>query len=97
MDYRKFFISLALLTLLTCGVIVFITYTYTHDTPEEMGVSLAIMILKLLIFGGVVIAHLYLTYIVFLFLFRLLQKFLQFIFTLMRGMFHLMRGIFRLK
>ena len=89
MDYRKFFINLAVLTLLTCGIIVFITYTYTRDTPEEMSVSLAIMILKLLIFGGVVIAHLYLTYIVLLFLFRLLQKLLQFIFTLIRRMFRL--------
>jgi cytochrome b subunit of formate dehydrogenase len=84
MDYRKFFIYVALLVLLTCGIVVFITYTYTSDTPDILSGSVVIMALKLLIFGGLVIAHLYLNYIVLLFLFRLLQKLLQFISYLMR-------------
>ena len=89
MDYRKFFISLALLTLITIGLIVFVTYTYTGYTPEGMIVSLFITILKLVFFGLVVIAHLYLTYLVFLFLFRLLRKLLYFISATLRRMYQI--------
>ena len=88
MDYRKFFISLTLLTLITFGLIVFITYDYIGYTPEGMFASLSFIILKLLFFGIVVIAHLYLTYLVFIFLYQLLRKLLQIISTTMQRMLH---------
>ena len=88
MDYRKFFISLALLAFTTFGLIVSIMHTYTGYTPEGTVVSLFIIIVKLLLLGLVIIAHLYLTYLVLLFLYQLLRKLLHFISATMRRMFH---------
>ena len=88
MDYRKFFISLALLALTTFGLIIFITYTFNDYTPESTITTLFITILKMLFLGLVIIAHLYLTYLALLFFYSLLRKSLHFISTTLRRMYH---------
>ena len=87
MNYKKFFISLCSIALLSAGMIVFITWALTDYTPKGVITSLCVIILKLLLYGVTTVAYLYLTYLLLLFLFKLIRKVAILSYTEMQGLY----------